>query len=175
VHKGAKYLEKLGLPVEAEDKSLALALGGMKNGYTLKDIVSAYSSLQNDGIYQPCTFISSVAINGVTVYKKPKTGQKVFSSATASLMTDILKSTAKNGTAKKLRGVPFEVAAKTGTVGTKNGNTDAYALSYTTKNAVGVWIGNANNSQIPYTGGGLPCNYLYNINEYLYDKRRKNQ
>ena len=168
VHKGAKYLEKLGLPVEAEDKSLALALGGMKNGYTLKDIVSAYSSLQNDGIYQPCTFISSVAINGVTVYKKTKTGQKVFSSATASLMTDILKSTAKNGTAKKLRGVPFEVAAKTGTVGSNKGNTDAYALSYTTRDCAAVWLGNIDNSKIEHTGGGEPCTILRKINEAVY-------
>ena len=86
----------------------------------------------------------------------------------------MLKTTVKSGTAKKLRSLPFDIAGKTGTVGTAKGNTDAYALSYTTKNTVGVWIGNANNSQIPYTGGGLPCNYLYNINEYLYDKHSKN-
>ena len=83
-------------------------------------------------------------------------------------MTDMLKSTAKNGTAKKLRSLPFEIAAKTGTVGTCNGNTDAYALSYTTKDCAAVWLGNADNSKITHTGGGTPCRLLRDINEAIY-------
>lgn len=119
-----KYLEKLHLPVADEDKTLALALGGMKNGYTLKDMLSAYACLQDGGIFSECGFISSIRINGITVYKKQMEKEKVFSEESAFLMTDMLKSTAKNGTAKRLRSLPFEVAAKTGTVGTQKGNTE---------------------------------------------------
>ena len=170
IEKGAKYLEKLGLPVDDEDKSLALALGGMRNGYTLRDITAAYSALQNGGTMDTCGFISAIKINGTPVYKKSSTTSKAFSEDSAYLMTDMLMSTAKNGTAKKLRSLPFEIAAKTGTVGTDNGNTDAYALSYTTRDCVSVWLGNADNTPISYTGGGLPCNLLLTVNEFLYNQ-----
>lgn len=168
VRKGAAYLEKLGLPVCDEDKSLALALGGMKKGYPLKDILAAYSCLQNEGMYTPCGFISSVRINGVPVYTKKNTTKRVFSKETAALMTDMLKTTAKNGTAKKLRGFPFEIAAKTGTVGEAKGNTDAYAISYTTRDCIGVWLGHADNEKISHTGGGEPCRLSRELHEGIY-------
>ncbi len=176
VQKGAAYLQKLGLNVEKEDKSLALALGGMKNGYTLTDLTSAYSTLQNNGIKENCGFISLVKINDAVVYKKTTEKTRVFSEETSWLMTDMLKSTAKQGTAKKLRSLPFEIAAKTGTVGTKSGNTDAYALSYTSLDCAAVWLGNATNDKIECTGGGEPCNLLYQINLALAKNyQRENQ
>ncbi|MBQ9729503.1 MAG: hypothetical protein IJV80_01695, partial [Clostridia bacterium] len=53
---------------------------------------------------------------------------------------------------------------------------DAYALSYTTKDVVGVWLGNKSNAQIEHTGGGLPCNFSLKINEYLYENyKSKNE
>ncbi len=167
VQKGAAYLERLGLAVSEEDKSLALALGGMKNGFTLKELLSGFSTLQNRGEKSVCGFISSVKINDALVYTKPTNTERVFSEETSYLTTDMLKTTAQRGTAKKLRTLPFEIAAKTGTVGTKKGNTDAYALSYTTKDLVGVWLGNADNTPVSCTGGGIPCNLLYEINRFL--------
>ena len=164
-------MKKLGLPVEKDEESLALALGGMKNGYTLRDLACAYTTLANGGVYEECGFIDYVKINGETVYKKASNPARVFSQDTAYLTTDMLRSTAKNGTAKKLRSLPFSIAAKTGTVGTQKGNTDAYALSYTSKDCVAVWLGNADNRYIEYTGGGLPCNYLLKINEKLSRKK----
>lgn len=169
VSKGAAYLERLGLPVDSTDESLALALGGMKNGYSLQNLVEAYSTLPNGGVLKNCGFISEIRIDGIGVYKKKDGGSRVFTEETAYLMTDMLKSTAKSGTAKKLRDLPFDVAAKTGTVGTEKGNTDAYALSYTARDCIGVWLGNSDNSYIDCTGGGLPCNVLLRLNEYLYD------
>ncbi len=171
--KAVSYLEKIGLPVHEEDRSLALALGGMTKGYTLKELISAYSTLANGGLYDACGFISAVKINGILLYKKTPSPLRVFDEGSAYLTTDMLKGTAKEGTAKKLRSLPFEIAAKTGTVGTKNGNTDAYALSYTTKDVAAVWLGNANNSEIDYTGGGIPCNLLYQINQRLLDNYTK--
>ncbi len=173
VEKGMEYLAKLGLPTDVCDASLALALGGMKNGYTLRDMTAAYAALQNGGVYRPCVFITSLKINGEKVFEYKSAPSRVFDEDSAYLMTDMLKSTAKTGTAKKLRALPFDIAAKTGTVGTKKGNTDAYALSYTSRDCVGVWLGNADNSPIEYTGGGLPCNILLRINEYLYQTRNQ--
>lgn len=167
IQKGMDYLEKLNLKTEDCDASLALALGGMKNGYTLRDMTSAYSAFQTGGVYQGGAFITKIKIDGATVYEKPTAKARVFDEDTAYLMTDMLKGAAKTGTAKKLRALPFEIAAKTGTVGTKNGNTDAYALSYTSRDCVSVWLGNADNTAIEHTGGGLPCNLLLALNEAL--------
>ena len=160
----AKYLNKLRLPVADEDVSLALALGGMKKGYSLLELLRAYACFPNAGEYAECGFITEIRNGDYTVYKKSTKKERVFSEETAYLLTDILQTAAQSGTAKKLRSLPFPIAAKTGTVGTENGNTDAYALSYTTKCVVGVWLGNADNSLFSHTGGGLPCNLLYEIN-----------
>ena len=167
IERAAKYMSRLNLPVNQSDFSLALALGGMEKGFCLSDISAAYSALANKGVFQPCGFIAKIKINGDTVYTKPENKTQSFSEETAYLMTDVLRTTANNGTAKKLRSLPCEIAAKTGTVGTANGNTDAYALSYTAKDVVSVWLGNADNRKIEYTGGGLPCSILLSINEYL--------
>ena len=162
VKKATSYLEKLHLPVEEADKTLALALGGMQRGFSLNDILSAYGALQG-GEYAPCVFIKKIVIEGQTVYERKIKTTQVFSPETAYLTTDMLQTAAKTGTAKKLRTLPFSVAAKTGTAGTANGNTDAYALGYTTKHLAAVWLGNKDNSLMQITGGGLPCNYLLEI------------
>ena len=173
VQNGTAFLNKLDLPVEKDDYSLALALGGMKQGYTLQSLVSAYGALANGGAYTPCGFISQIRIDGKTVYRHKPKSTRVFSEETTYLTTDMLKTAAQTGTAKKLRSLPFAVAAKTGTVGTDNGNTDAYALSYTTRDCIGVWLGNKDNSFIPYTGGGEPCNLLMQINERLNERYQR--
>lgn len=168
VEKCAGYLSKIGLTVPQEDYSLALALGGMKNGYTLRELMSAYCTLPNGGNYGECAFIRKIVVNGNEVYRRSDETKKAFSEESAYLTTDMLKTAATTGTAKKLRSLPFEIAAKTGTAGTNNGNTDAYALSYTTRDCVGVWLGNAQGGTIDYTGGGVPCNILLDVNERLF-------
>ena len=173
--KAVQYLEKLDLGVDQDDENLALALGGMKKGYLFQDLVSAYTVFPNKGNFSKSQFISKIKINGKTVFERKTSYRKVFSPESVYLMTDMLKSTAKNGTAKKLRNVPIELAAKTGTVGTENGNTDAYSIAFSTKDTIGVWLGNRDNSYIPHTGGGQPCNLLSSIYEYLCnDYQKKN-
>ncbi len=176
IEKSKAYLEKLDLPLEREDESLALALGGMKKGYTLKQLVSAYSVFPDQGEYQNGAFIKEVFIDGRSVYKRKLKKERVFSEATAYLVSDMMKTAAQTGTAKKLRTLPFDIIAKTGTAGTKQKNTDAYVLTATKKDVVGVWLGNANNAHVEYTGGGEPCNIAYSINEFLHaDRLAKNQ
>lgn len=168
--KCAGYVKKLGLEIADEDLSLALALGGMKSGFSLQQLVSAYSALPCGGTYTAGGFISKIKIDGKTIYERPTTQTRVFSEESAYLTTDMLATAAKTGTAKKLRTLPFPVAAKTGTVGTDKGNTDAYALSYSPRDTLGVWLGNTDYSYIEHTGGGLPCNFLLSLNEYLFKR-----
>lgn len=169
--KAAAYLRKTGLCVEKEDETLALALGGVRHGFPFKDVIAAYASFANGGVYSPCGFIERLKINGKTAYVKPTTKTRVFSEETAYLTTDMLRGVAKQGTAKKLRALPFDLAAKTGTVGTSKGNTDAYALAYTPLDTIGIWFGNADNTVFDVTGGGEPCSKLLRLFEIVGAKR----
>lgn len=170
--KSAAYLQKMQLHVPKEDLSLALALGGMKNGFTLQELVRAYSVFPSGGYFKNASFIERIKINGNTVYAKKQTSARVFSAETSYLMTDMLRTVAKSGTAKKLRSLPVDIAAKTGTVGGKTGNTDAYALSYTTEDCLAVHLCNSDNAVINETGGGAPCNALFALNERLYKDKQ---
>lgn len=168
VKKSTEYLKKMGLPIPESDHSLALALGGMKNGFTMTSLLNAYAVFPCGGEYEAAGFIREIKVDGKSAYRKSVKKTRVFSEDTAYLTTDMLKTAAKTGTAKKLRTLNLPVAAKTGTCGTKSGNYDAYSFSYTTRDCVGVWMGNADNSPVDTSGGGLPTNVVAKINEYLY-------
>ena len=171
VDKGAKYMEKMGLEVTEEDKSLALALGGMKEGYDLPSLAFAYSVFPAMGSYSPSRAIRKIeSAAGKTLYEWKPTYTRVFSEDTASLMNDMLQTTVQEGTAKKLRSLDFQIAAKTGTGANSAGNTDAYTVSYTSEDTVAVWMGMRDNSPIKTTGGGLPATLALQINRKLYEK-----
>ncbi len=172
VEKGASYLKKMGLEVGREDYSLALALGGMKEGFTLKELADGYTALANGGAFAPSRTIVRVEdASGRTIYRGEPQRTRVFSEDTSFLVTDMLKTAAEEGTARKLRSLPFQVAAKTGTHEAKAGNLDAYTIAYTAEDTVAVWLGNADNSPIDATGGGLPANYAKEILASLYETR----
>ena len=170
--KGARYLEKMGLHVCREDYSLALALGGMKRGFTLPALADAYATFAQAGEYAPSSAVREViGADGKTLYRACPQKGRVFSEDVAYLMNDMLAEAARSGTAKKLNLLPFPVCAKTGTNGTANGNTDAYLVSYTSEDTVAVWLGNADNSPVAATGGGKPADLALEVNRALYRTR----
>ena len=172
VDTGAEYMNKMGLPVAEEDKSLALALGGMKEGYDLPSLAFAYSTFPAMGNYSPSRTIKRIEnASGKTLYEWRPLYTRVFSEDTAAIVTDMLKTAVQEGTAKKLRSLGFEIAAKTGTGANASGNTDAYTVSYTSEHTVAVWMGMRDNSPVQTTGGALPAALALNINRQLYRER----
>ncbi|MBR2903129.1 MAG: transglycosylase domain-containing protein, partial [Clostridia bacterium] len=169
VEKAKKYLEKMNLPLGEQDQHLAIALGATAEGYPLQRLLSAYATFANGGNYQKGAFIERIEREGETLYQRERQTTKVFEETTANLITDALKDAAASGTAKKLRVLPFQVAAKTGTSGASDLVRDAYTISFTSGLTCGVWLGKASNEAIPYTGGGLPCEISSSVYEYLYE------
>ena len=166
-----EYLNKCGLNVLNTDINLALALGGITEGFTIPQMNAAYATFARGGTYIPASFIRKIETHdGTILYERKPTPNRVFSEQTCYLLNDMLKTTAKSGTAKKLAALPFEICAKTGTCGTQRGNTDAWTITYTNRDVVSVWMGNADNSRTDITGGGLPCSYAAAINKILYSK-----
>lgn len=165
--KGVAYAQKAGLPLQSGDASLALALGGIKDGVSLLHLISAYSIFPRGGESLSCGFIRKITLDDVCVYQKSAQTKRVFSEDTAFLSADMLRTTAKAGTAKKLSSLPFDVGAKTGTNGNKDGNTDAYTLSFTNNHTVGVWMGTRDNRPVSLTGGGACANVAYSVLKHL--------
>lgn len=133
-----KYFKKLGIEITKQDNSLALALGSTVKGATIKEIASAYQVFLHEGEYTSASCIVKITDDkGIKLYESTKNNNRVFSKGTANLISDALKTCAKEGTAKKLSFINVPLCSKTGTVGDKNGNTDAYSISYNNEYIVG--------------------------------------
>ena len=160
IDKSKYYAKRCGIEFDKKDDNLSIALGGMAYGTSLKQLTNAYSVFSNNGKFTEAKFINYITDkNGKIVYHNKPISSTVLRDDTAYLMTDMLKTCAKSGTGRKLSDTKFEVATKTGTVGNSK-NTNAYNISYTTSDVVGIWLGNADNSPIDYVGGGLPTDIM---------------
>ena len=159
INKAKDFATKMNLSFDEKDNSYSLALGGMTYGATLEDITNAYTTFANHGKFAEAKFIHFITDkNGNVIYNHKPYEKQVFRDDTAYLITDMLKESAQTGTAKKLKSLSIPIASKTGTVGIKGKkeNTDAWNVSYTNENTIGVWIGNLDNSPISISGGNQP-------------------
>lgn len=169
IDRAEKYLNSMDLQLEPDDKNLSLALGGMTNGLTLRQITERYLTFANKGLYSPSEFIEKITTSsGKVLYERKPVPNRVFSEGTSSLINEMLLETSKSGTAKRLREFNFDVASKTGTCGNEEGNTDAYCISYTSDHCVGVWLGDKNNKRLEVKGGKECCEYTKEIYKLLY-------
>lgn len=153
------FASNMGIEFADEDQNLALALGGMTNGTTLKQLADCYSSFATNGEYAQSGIIESIIskTSGQVIYQKTNETKQVMKPATAYLMIDMLKSVVSNGTAKRAKTSQFELAGKTGTVGSPNSskNTDTYTALVTSNHTVICYIGsNAKSGLLPASVNG---------------------
>ncbi len=166
IETGKDYAQKMGIDFDEKDTSFTLALGGMTYGTTLCELTTAYTTFANDGNYAKSSFIEFITDkNDKIIYLHKPQEKMVLRSDSNFLMLDILKETAKSGTAKKLSEVKnTEIASKTGTAGKRKGNTDAYNISVTPEETIGVWFGTLDNTPKNIAGGNAPtsvaCEYI---------------
>ena len=147
-----KFANNLGIKTSS-DEGLALALGGMTSGTSLKEIASVYSTFARSGLSKESSYINSIFINNKLVYSNPIISHRVMKEETAYLINEMLCECVQSGTAKTIKSLPNVWAAKTGTVGKGNNNTDAYCIAYSTDYTIGVHIFDAPT----VTGGNLPA------------------
>lgn len=172
INKAKNYATKCGIEFDNKDTNLSIALGGMTYGTTLKELTGAYSIFTNSGNYIKPKFVNYITDkSGKIIYRNQENKINVIREDSAYLITDMLKTCAKNGTGRKLGDLQYDVATKTGTVG-KLHNTDAWNISYTTNDIVGIWIGNADNSKINTVGGGIPTDIVKSYYNLIYDNKK---
>ena len=168
-----KYLNRMNISLSEDEKNLSLALGGMKYGLSIKELADRYSIFPRGGKFLASRFIKEiVSKDGNILYKNDFSIGRVFSEGTCSLINQTLIETSKSGTAKKLKDCKFDVATKTGTCGNQNGNTDAYAVSYTSDSCFAVWLGDKDNNRSGITGGNECCNLMKSILQYVYNGKK---
>lgn len=166
------YLKKTDFPLTDNDNSLCLALGATEKGCALTELCSLYSVFNNDGIYKSSATIEKITDeSGRIIYKKDGFGKRIFDEDTIDVLNDMNEYTVTDGTAKNIKN-NGTFYGKTGTVGTRDGNTDAYAVAYTTDYTVGVRYSSKSNRLLSngITGGGLPCIAVKNAFNGIYEK-----
>jgi penicillin-binding protein 1C len=136
-----------------QDYGLSLTLGGGE--VSLLEMTGAYAVIANGGNKIPLVSITRILDhNGNIVFEHQATqGAQVIRSEHAYLISSILSDNEARapmfGNNSPLA-LPFLAAAKTGTT---NEFRDNWALGYTPDLAVGVWVGNADNSPMVNTTG----------------------
>ena len=135
---------------------LSLTLGGGE--VKLIDMVTTYSTFAAGGRRHDPVAILEVKDSAGHILEKfqPTEGQKVLSEEIAYLISDILSDnrarTLAFGPASYLHIPGYSVAVKTGTT---NDMRDNWTIGYTRSFAVGVWVGNNDNSPMSHVASGI--------------------
>jgi penicillin-binding protein 1A len=154
------FSKQLGI-YDDPSELLSISLGSAET--TLLKLTSAYSSFVNGGkLIEPIMIDRIQDSEGSTIFNNEKRkcincGQvsflsknypkiedeftQIFSPQTAYQMTSILEGTVQNGTGRNLKDLNLDLAGKTGTT---NGNTDTWFIGFTSKLAIGVYVGSDN-------------------------------
>ena len=172
IDKAKYYLEKQNISFCSNDDNMAIALGGMTYGTTLKELTNTYQTLANSGNFIKSCFIKYIVnSNGKVIYKNEQISKNIFRDDTAYLISQMLNVSTKTGTAKRMSDLNYFVASKTGTSSCSNENLDAYNISYTSSDVVGCWIGNIDNTPTEIVGGGKPTVCVKNYFNQIYKNK----
>lgn len=129
----------------------AIALGAVE--VTVKEMVGAFSTFANKGVYIEPTFITRIEDkNGIVLQQFIPKSKDVMNADVAYAITQLLEGVTKFGTGKRLRwgGAGFRnynykftnpIAGKTGT---SQNNSDGWFVGIVPNLATGVWVGNDN-------------------------------
>ena len=154
------FSEQLGI-YDNPSELLSISLGSAET--TLLKLTSAYCSFVNGGkLINPILIDRVQDSEGNTIFNNEKRKclncneisilsdnypeiednfPQIFSSETAYQITSILEGAIQNGTGKKLKDLNLDLAGKTGTT---NKNTDTWFIGFTSKLAIGVYVGSDN-------------------------------
>ena len=108
---------------------------------TLREVVAAYSTFANHGVYTTQHLITRVeAADGEILFQQPIRQREALDPAQAYMMTNLLNTTLTDGTG---RGARWRGFAKTGAgkTGTTNESTNAWFCGFTPSFCGGVWVG----------------------------------
>ncbi len=151
VEASAEFCESVGLP-DLSASGLSLALGGLDEGVSPAQMVSAYSAIANGGVYVTPTFYTKVEDSmGNVVYEPKKEEKQVMSEQNAYIAKSILTQpvVGAGGTATYCAIPGMDVAAKTGTT---NDDFDRWLSGFTPYYTATCWYGYEHNAEVHASG-----------------------
>ena len=116
-----------------------LALGGLTNGATVRDMASAYATFANDGVYREGrTYTKVYDSQGNLVIDNTQDSEQILSHKTVEYVNYCLDQAVAYGTGTMADLENMDVCGKTGTTNSKN---DRYFCGYTGYYTAAVWCG----------------------------------
>lgn len=146
LEKGLDTIKRFGIPVEKEDKNLAIALGGMNKGISPLQLANAFSTFPNKGKRNDSHLITKIVgpTGNIIAEREPET-TKVISKRVANDITAMLLNVVESGTGKNAHIPDVQIAGKTGSTQLPfadiNGTKDQWMVGYTPNLVAAIWIG----------------------------------
>ncbi|WP_341675600.1 penicillin-binding protein 1C [Niveibacterium sp. SC-1] len=138
-----RTLRELGMNTlthDAEHYGFGLALGGAET--SLLTLTNAYRSFAREGRWTPVRYSPDAAADAIGSATEPESTREVFSPQTAFILSDVLSDPAARAITF---GLSSPLSARTWAAvktGTSKGMRDNWAVGYTDRYTVGVWVGN---------------------------------
>ncbi|MDR7235640.1 transglycosylase domain-containing protein [Neobacillus drentensis] len=146
LNKGIDSLKRFGIPVEKEDKNLAIALGGMSKGVSPLQMANAFSAFPNGGKREDSHLITKiVGPTGNVIAEHEEKTTKVTSEGVTDEMTSMLLNVVESGTGQRARIPGVQLAGKTGSTQLPyndiSGTKDQWMVGYTPNLVGAIWMG----------------------------------
>ncbi|WP_446715501.1 transglycosylase domain-containing protein [Bacillus sp. OTU530] len=146
LEKGLDSVRSFGIPLEKEDETPAIALGGMHEGTSPLKMAQAFAAFANNGVMVEAHAIKEIKnADGETIGKWKKKSKRIMDAVTAQKITYMLKGVVQEGTGRKAAISGRDIAGKTGTtqlpIQGLDGAKDHWFVGYTPEIAGAVWLG----------------------------------
>jgi len=175
IDSGIDFTKRSGIPLEKEDHTLSLALGGLSKGATPLQMAQAYGVFANLGVMNKAYAISKITTkDGSVLFQAQPEAVQVTTPSVAYMMTLMLQDVVTNGTGKNAN-LSRPTAGKTGSVelppvqefaGISKGVKDVWFVGYTPELTAAVWMGYDNTDRNHYlttAGGSEPAVVFHEI------------
>ena len=142
-HTCLNYITRMNFSkITKTDYVPAASLGGLTYGVSSYEMASAYSSIENSGVYRNPTCILKITDDeGHIIFDNTgnsAVGKVIYEANAANTMTNVLKGVLVRGTGRKYQIDNAICAAKTGTT---NNNYDSWFVGYSYYYTTSVWCG----------------------------------
>lgn len=139
-----------------------MALGGLTNGVTVKEITEAYETYANNGVYREArTYTQVVDSKGRVILDNQRETKVSMKEKTAYYITYMLQNAVDNGTGIDAKLGGMAVAGKTGTT---TNDFDRWFCGYTPYYCASVWVGYDQQEEVVLKDNSVnPAAYLWKL------------
>lgn len=164
LNEGIEKIKLFGIPLEKEDNSLAIVLGGLTKGVSPLVMASAYTSFANNGVRSQPYFVHKIEdASGEIVVNKTYTHQTtVITPEISRDMTKMMLGVYESGgTGSSIKvGNDLQIAGKTGTT---DAFKDQWIVAYTPDVVFSSWMGYDNAHEVTVSLSANYANSIYNF------------